>query len=259
MIDFKNLETNKELLRTKYLLAEPFPYLEINNFCDERKLTDMLKEMPELTKRSRDSVFAENKFEKSRYFELGPLFNELHHDLHSEEFSEFLSYLTGKKVFIDPDNHGGGLHQGRGKSKLDMHLDYNYHPLNVNWWRELNVLFYFSPGWRTEYGGHLHLEDLRTGEKRELGIEFNKVIIQQCSSFSLHGYNYTNFPENQSRLSIATYAFTVHKNLIEKPRTTDWFPDRQGGSAIKQLLGRNIHRLIKVKTVLFGSGTSKNA
>jgi len=258
MIDFNYLDNNKEILRSKYRLATPFPYLEIYNFCDEGKLVAMLEEMPELTNRSRDSIFAENKFEKSRYFELGRLFNELHQDLHSEKFSEFLSYITGKAVFVDPDNHGGGLHQGRGKSKLDMHLDYNYHPLNRNWWRELNVLFYFSPGWRSEYGGQLQLEDLRSGEKRELGIEFNKLIIQQCSSYSLHGYNYTNFPPDKSRLSIATYAFTEHKNLIEKPRTTDWFPDRQGGSAFKQKIGRNIHYFIKIKSLIFGSGTSKN-
>ena len=258
MINFDYLESNKDLLRADYRLATPFPFLEIHNFCEEAKLLKMLGEMPELTNRSRDSVFAENKFEKSRYFELGALFNELHEDLHSDRFAEFLSYITGKKVFIDPDNHGGGLHEGRGRSKLDMHLDYNYHPLHKKWWRELNILFYFTPGWRADYGGQLQLEDLRSGEKRELGIDFNKVIIQQCSSYSLHGYNYTSFPEDKSRLSIATYAFTEHQSIIESPRTTDWFPDRQGGSRVKHKLGRNIHRVIKIKNFLFGSGTSKN-
>lgn len=258
MINFNYLEENKEELRLKYRLADPFPHLHILDFCDEDKLNLMIDEMPILNQKSRDAIFATNKFEKSRYYELGPLFNEMHEDLQSKKFASFLSFITGKSVFVDPANHGGGLHQGRGKSKLDMHLDYNYHPLQNDWWRELNILFYFSPNWKNEYGGHLKLEDLRSGKTKKIPINFNSIIIQECSSYSLHGYDLTNFPSDSARLSIATYAFVEHKTLIESPRTTDWFPDRQGGSPLKQFLGRNIHKMVRIKSLLFGSGTSKN-
>lgn len=258
MINFDYIEQNKEELRLKYRLADPFPHLHIIDFCDEDKLNNMLLEMPVLENKSRDAFFAKNKFEKSKYYELGPLFAEFNKDLNSNRFASFLSFITDKKVFVDPANHGGGLHQGRGKSKLDMHLDYNYHPINKSWWRELNILFYFSPKWKSEYGGHLNLEDLRSGKKKKLPIYFNSLIIQECSSYSLHGYDLTDFPSGSSRLSIATYAFVEHKSIIESPRTTDWFPDRQGGSATKQFVGRNIHKLIRIKSKFFGSGTSKN-
>ena len=88
-------------------------------------------------------MFAKNKFEKSNFGELGPLFLELQEDLRSNHLNNFLSYISSKEVFVDPKNHGGGLHQGR-ESQLDMHLDYNYHPINKNWWREMNLLLYLN-------------------------------------------------------------------------------------------------------------------
>ena len=39
MINFDFLEQNLDELRIKYLIAQPFPYLAIDNFCDEQKLT----------------------------------------------------------------------------------------------------------------------------------------------------------------------------------------------------------------------------
>ena len=73
---------------------------------------------------------AYNKFEKSNYKEICPEFLELYTDLSSERFNNILTFITAKKTFVDPKNFGGGLHQGKKNSFLDMHLDFNYHPLN---------------------------------------------------------------------------------------------------------------------------------
>ena len=142
MINFEELELRKEEYRNSYLTAKPFPHLVLHNICDISKLTEMYHQIPRLENKSRDLIFAKNKFEKSAYYNLGPLFQELYDDLCSDKMNSFLSYLTGKNTFVDPKNHGGGLHQGQGNSKLDMHLDFNYHPLHNNWWREMNLLLY---------------------------------------------------------------------------------------------------------------------
>ena len=71
MIDFNFLESNKEDLRLQYLSASPFPHLVIENLCEEDKLLALYEKVPVLDNRSRDFIFAGNKFEKSRYFELG--------------------------------------------------------------------------------------------------------------------------------------------------------------------------------------------
>ena len=221
MINWDKLDNNKETLKSQYYSAKPFPHLVLKEFCDKEKLSKLFNQIPELENKSRDYLFAGQKFEKSNYQALGPLFKELQEELKSERMNAFLSYLTNKKTFVDPANHGGGLHQGKKNSFLDMHLDFNYHPINVNWWREMNLLLYLNKDWKPEHKGHLKLRDLRTDESTELDVDFNTLVIQQCGDYTLHGYDYTNFPDGVFRTSIATYAFTEHVRQLYKPRTTD--------------------------------------
>jgi hypothetical protein len=257
MINFEFLENNLADLRIKYLTAQPFPHLIIDNFCDLDKLKNAYNSIPELSNKSRDYAFANNKFEKSNYRELSPELLELYSDLSSERFNNILCYITAKKVFVDPKNHGGGLHQGKKNSFLDMHLDFNYHPINKNWYRELNLLLYLNESWKPEYGGHLKIRDLRTNDEAEIEVPFNRLIIQQCAPYTLHGYDMTNFPEGKYRTSIATYAYQIHQRLIEAPRTTDWFP-KEDASFLKKQFAKNYNSMVKVKNKFFGSGTAKN-
>jgi len=256
MINFTFLEINKEKLRADYLLAKPFPFLAIDNFCDTEKLERMYTAIPELQNKSRDYMFAHNKFEKSNYKELGPEFEELYTELSSARMNEFLSYIANEEIFVDPANHGGGLHQGRQNSFLDMHLDFNYHPLHKGWYRNMNLLLYLNKDWKPEYKGHLKLVDLRTGDAKELEVPFNRMIVQKTCAYTLHGYDMTNFPEHQYRTSVATYAYCIHKTLIEKPRTTDWVV--KDGELVKRAIAKIYGPAVKIKNLLFGSGTAKN-
>lgn len=258
MINFNLLEKNKSSYRTNYLSAKPFPHLIINEFCDSDKISLLYERIPDLNSKSRDYMFAKNKFEKSNYGELGGLFMELQNDLRSERLNKFLSYISSQEVFVDPKNHGGGLHQGRGNSQLDMHLDYNYHPLNKSWWREMNLLFYLNKDWKPEFGGQLKLHDLRTDHKVACDVDFNSLVIQKCDDYTLHGYDLTSFPPGNHRTSIATYAFVKHTNILDNPRLTDWIPNNDNFSRSKYLFNLVSKVAIPFKNKIFGSGTAKN-
>jgi len=82
------------------------------------------------------------------------------------------------------------------------------------------------------------------------------MIIQQTRAYTLHGYDMTNFPEHQYRTSVATYAYSIHKTLIEKPRTTDWVV--KDGQPVKKAIAKIYGPAVKIKNLLFGSGTAKN-
>jgi hypothetical protein len=257
MIHFDVLENNLDALRANYLAAQPFPHLVIDDFCDEEKLAKAYDAIPELENKSRDYAFANNKFEKSNYKIIAPELNELYVDLSSDRFNKILSFIVAKKIFVDPKNHGGGLHQGKKNSFLDMHLDFNYHPIQKDWYRELNLLLYLNKGWKKEYKGELIIKDLRTDDQLEIDVPFNRMIIQQCAPYALHGYDMTNFPEGKFRTSIATYSYQIHKRHLEKPRTTDWFP-KEDASFFKKQLAKNYNFLVQTKNKLFGSSTAKN-
>lgn len=256
MINLDYLEANKEKLRMDYLLAKPYPYLVIDNFGDPVKMEALHNKTPELNNKSRDYMFAKNKFEKSNYKELGDEFRELYNDLSSDRMNAFLSFIANEEVFVDPENHGGGLHQGKKNSFLDMHLDFNYHPLKKGWFRNMNLLLYLNKDWKPEYKGHLKLVDLRTGEEKELEVPFNRMIIQQTRAYTLHGYDQTAFPENKYRTSIATYAYTKHNYPVEKPRTTDWHV--KNDKPVKKMIASVYGPAVKLKNFFFGSATAKN-
>ncbi|GAA4338301.1 2OG-Fe(II) oxygenase [Flaviaesturariibacter amylovorans] len=256
MIRFDHLEAHKDDYRLQFLLARPFPHLAIDGLCEDDKLHALLAGLPELHTKSRDYVFAANKFEKSKFRDLSPLFTELYNDLCSERFGAFLQYISNEPVFVDKAFHGGGIHQGKKGSFLDMHIDFNYHPLHSNWYRTLNLLLYLNNDWKEEYGGQLKLEDLRTGEKKSIGIPFNRLVIQLTNRYTLHGYDRTSFPEGQHRTSIAGYAYMIHQRTIERPRTTDWHVGDD--EPLKKLLARLYDPAVKIKNKLFGSATAKH-
>lgn len=256
MIRFNYLEANKEQFRLDYLLAKPFPHLILDDICEEDAVKQMLEEIPSIETKSRDYVFASNKFEKSKFWTISEHFLNLYEDFISDRFEAFLSFITNEKVFVDKRFHGGGIHQGKEGSFLDMHLDFNYHPLQKYWFRNLNLLLYLNPGWEEAHGGHLRLKDLRTGEAKDVGVPFNRLVIQQTRNYTLHGYDPIRFPKGKFRTSIAAYAYTEHQHHIEKPRTTDWFV--KPNQPVKQFLAKIYDPAVKVKNALFGSATAKH-
>src|SRR5215204_5484642 len=256
MIHYDYLEAHKDDLRLRYLTARPFPHLAIDGFCEEGKLQAMLGAMPEIETKSRDYVFAAAKFEKSSFKDISPLYRELYEDLLSERFARLLRYISNEEVFVDPAFHGGGIHQGKKGSFLDMHIDFNYHPLHPTWFRTLNLLLYLNRDWKEEYGGQLKLQDLRTGERTEIAVPFNRLLIQQTRSYTLHGYDRTHFPEGIHRTSIASYGYVVHSHPVEKRRTTDWHVGED--QYLKRALAWMYDPAVKIKNKLFGSSTARH-
>jgi hypothetical protein len=137
-----------------------------------------------------------------------------------------------------------------------MHLDFNYHPLHKGWYRNMNLLLYLNKDWDPAYKGHLKLFDLRSGKETEVEVPFNRMIIQQTRAYTLHGYEQTAFPENKFRTSIATYAYTRHKHMVEKARTTDWHVG--DAKPLKKMIASVYGPAVKIKNFFFGSGTAKN-
>jgi Rps23 Pro-64 3,4-dihydroxylase Tpa1-like proline 4-hydroxylase len=261
IINFESLETKLDTLRNDFLNAKPYEHIVIDGFCNEMLLDATLKSMPDANKegvnKSRDFIFAKNKFEKAMFEEIHPNLKKLKEELSSERFKDFVTALTGHNIFIDPAFHGGGLHQGGKGSFLNMHADFNYHPKNPKWFRNVNILLYLNKDWKEEYSGELKLVDGRVDNGPVHLIEplFNRVVIMFTREHTMHGYSKINFPEGQYRRSIAAYGYTLHENE-GRVRTTVWYPE--DGGVVKRALGRHMPKLVKLKSILFGSGTSKN-
>ena len=253
MINFEALEAKKEELREQFLNARPFPHIGIDNFCDEEKLNQLVNEIPIVQTRSADYAFSKNKFEKSKIKEISPRFTEFYDAITSERFQKLVQYITNEDVFIDADLYGGGIHLGGEGSYLDMHADFNYHPLKPTWFRNLNLLLYLNKDWKKEYGGELRLEDPRSGEKTEVDVPFNRLAIMHCREYTLHGYDPISFPPGTYRTSIAMYAYTIHEKQLEAARTTKWKVEKD--KPLKYLLSKIWVPAVRLKSMISKSNT----
>ena len=261
MIDFKFLEENKVKMKNEFLNNQPYEHIIIDKFCNEKDLEDALDLIPDAKdaghSKSNDYIFAKNKFEKADFHLLSPQLNDLKNNLLSERFSTWLSYITNQKIFIDPNFHGGGIHQGGPGSFLDMHADFNYHPENFSWYRNVNILLYLNKNWKQSYAGQLKLIDGRKKNTKPFLIDpiFNRAVLMFTREYTLHGYDPINFPQGSYRTSIAAYGYTEMAKA-GKLRTTIWKPEKT--NIFKKFLGKNMPKLISIKSIFFGSGTKKN-
>lgn len=261
MIRFDVLEQNIDALHQQWKTSSPFEYIIIDNFCEEEPLKRAYETIQGIDKssvgKSRDYVFAKNKLEKSEFKDLSPELTEIYNDLISTRFQNIIKQATGiGSAFIDTDFHGGGIHMGGEGSFLDMHTDFNVHPVK-KWVRELNVLLYLNPGWKPEYKGCLKLQHKHTGEKAEIEPIWNRCVIMLTKEHTVHGYDAINFPKGIYRTSMATYCYTLPEEGAEVPYVSStWYPSR-GGYA-KRLLGRYWPSLVNLKSRILPSRTGMN-
>lgn len=198
----------------------PFPHIYLDNVLNSNMLLEARDRFP-----SAESLVwyrynnpLEKKLATNRLLLLDPVYRKIFLELNSKEFIDFLEKLTGIQNLIpDPLLNGGGLHQILPGGKLDIHADYNYHPL-TKLDRRINVLIYLNSNWKEEYGGHIEFWDKTMSHSvQKILPVFNRMVIFSANDFSYHGHpDPLNCPEGQTRKSLAVYYYTNGRPSEEK-------------------------------------------
>lgn len=264
---------NKE----KFVNANPFPFIIIEDFFSNEFLNEVLNQFPNLSEQKKTTNYDnknEVKFANNQYKNFPSNIKKLFDFLNSDFFLNFLQDITNIKEKLIPDFelNGGGLHEIKRGGLLKIHSDFNKHP-NLDLDRRLNVLIYLNKDWKEEYGGHLEFWDKEMTSCREKVLPiFNKMVIFSTTDNSNHGHpDPLNCPNNMSRKSIATYYYTKGRpiNEIDKmfSKNTTYFKDRLGqinetdqnsGTLKRFLRSLNIYQNIKkLEKKILRTGRSK--
>jgi Rps23 Pro-64 3,4-dihydroxylase Tpa1-like proline 4-hydroxylase len=208
----ERLEERARQAASEFRDAHPYPHVVLDDFLDEALITKVVEEFPApddkrwgLHKHRNSDKLAcgEDSF-------LGPVTRQLVWEMNSARFLSFLESLTGVEGII-PDAWlvGGGLHQVERGGFLEVHADFNYHPV----WkldRRLNLILYLNRDWPEEYGGHLELwdQEMRACARRISPIA-NRLVVFRTTDFSYHGHPLPlNCPPGQTRKSMAMYYYS---------------------------------------------------
>jgi hypothetical protein len=201
-----------EKMASEYRGAVPFPHISIDGLFDPEllKLVEQSIPSPKDAKWWKYENTLEQKLAKDDLFDCHMAIRHLVNELQEKRFLRFLTALTGIEGLIpDPMLNGGGLHQILPGGKLDVHVDYNYHPV-TRLDRRLNVILYLNSDWDPKWEGCLELWDRdMTKCVDKIPPAFNRLVIFNTTEVSNHGHpEPLACPLDRTRKSIALYYYT---------------------------------------------------
>lgn len=214
-------------LAEAYQGKTPYPYGCYDNFLDSSILEPVLEELRSLSTPEASFDRAQERFKASYAPETLPEHTrKLLYALNSKAVLAFLETLTGIKGLIpDPYFMGGGIHVVSNGGHLDIHADFNHHPI-LNLERRINVLIYLNKDWKAEYGGSFEIWNDDMSERVESFVPvFNRMCCFNTTSRSWHGNpEPVNHPDGSPRHSIALYYYTATWSNARKSHTTQFQP-----------------------------------
>jgi len=214
-------------LAARYAAAKPFPHIVLDDFFDVAALDRTIADLASLPAAEHSYNRAQERLKSSYNPDvLPPHSRELFHFFNSKPFIVFVENLTGIRGLIpDPHFTGGGIHELKTGGHLDIHADFNLHPI-LQIERRVNVLIYLNKDWRDEFGGQFEMWDPDMKECCEKVVPlFNRCVVFNTTSDSYHG-NPTPVaaPDGRSRFSIALYYYTATWDGSRRGHTTQFKP-----------------------------------
>ena len=172
-------------------------YIILDNFLDNEFALSIQNEIMKIPHDKWDRY--ENPFEQKNTlrdkFNLPPNITNLFDKLHSNEFLEKLTQLSGYTILEDKSRNWWGIHTFNNGDKLDIHVDAGRHP--ENGLKKLITLgIYFSYKWKPENGGYLefwkgsnatNLSPILEHCITRIEPKFNRLIMFECNDYAWHG------------------------------------------------------------------------
>ncbi len=221
-------------LNDRYVNAEPFPHIILDDFIDMALLRALLAEWPAKGQSvAYDRAQERLKYEWQPIHLRTPLLRDFLAEMVSEPMLRFLEKLTGiNKLIADPYFIGGGLHETRSGGHLGVHADFNIHK-QMNVLRRINLLIYLNDDWDPAWNGNLELwsKDMShcvTSAAPDMG----RAVIFNTDLESFHGVPVPiACPPDRARRSIALYYYTsADLGLDAVPDRTTVFKRRPGSA-----------------------------
>ncbi|NRA93992.1 MAG: 2OG-Fe(II) oxygenase [Psychroserpens sp.] len=158
-------------------------------------------------------------------------------------------------LYADESLYAGGLSLMAKDNFLNPHLD-NSHDAERERWRVLNLLYYVSPNWKSENGGHL--EVWPEGPKKEpvvIESKFNRLAVMATHSTSWHSVNKVEV--DAGRCCISNYYFSDHPLKQDDAFHVTKFRGRPGQTLTNIILDTDASLRMLVRKI-FKKGIRKN-
>lgn len=211
---------------------DPFPHVIIDSFLDDKTALAIAREFPDYD--DKEWLVYDTPAQVTKdicgwgWRNFKPETYKIFNRLCADDWCAALSKLFDKRIYPDCGLYAAGLHIHGNGGILRPHLDASIHP-KLALQRKLNLIYYVTPDYQEDWGGHLGLYGKGTTKEpgplvKEIAPRFNRALIFDTSQQSWHGITRKlNYPEGKYRQSITVYYFCYPEPGLER-RASAFFP-----------------------------------
>jgi len=156
--------------------------------------------------------FREKKLTSKNFDSFPPILGEITFALQSRKVLDIIEEITGIENQVpDPSLYAGGLSLMRPGDYLEPHID-NSHDQTRKVYRRLNLLYYVTPEWKLEDGGHLELWNKDLSKKVTIESRFNRLVLMETHHLSWHSVSKVQRQDGK-RCCVSNYNFSKQSPL----------------------------------------------
>lgn len=176
------------------LLPEPIARMCFDTFPDKKDMTCL-------------KTIREYKYVSAQMDKHNTLLEDVIYAFQDKRIVDLIGEICNvKALYADQSLYAGGLSLMAKNNFLNPHLD-NSHDAERERWRVLNLLYYVTPNWERDNGGHL--EVWPKGPKKDpvlIESKFNRLVVMATHDRSWHSVNKVTVEKN--RCCISNYYFS---------------------------------------------------
>ncbi|MCW3121507.1 MAG: 2OG-Fe(II) oxygenase [Flavipsychrobacter sp.] len=203
----KQLRTHKDELAAYWRLSGPVRHFYLDGLLPEDWAEACFNALPDPGTLMLRSSIKEHKHVGIDLDKYKPLVGDILLAFHDAEVVKIVSEITAVTDLVaDGSLYGSGVSMMLEGDFLLPHLD-NSHDGDGELYRVLNALYYITPNWPDNSGGNLELWDTDMKERKEIHANFNRLIMMETNTHSIHSVNKVTAPG--VRACISNYYFSA--------------------------------------------------
>lgn len=205
---YKNIESKKDQLKVDYEASKTrIGYFFIDDVLPIEIAQQCFEVFPKPSSMRVLKSLREYKHISAQMDKHDALLESVIYAFQDRKIVELIGDICGiDSLYADESLYAGGLSLMAKSNFLHPHLD-NSHDAERERWRVLNLLYYVTPDWKLENGGHLELWP--DGPKQEsvlIESKFNRLVVMATHDTSWHSVNQVTI--DGSRCCISNYYFS---------------------------------------------------
>ncbi|MCA0151620.1 2OG-Fe(II) oxygenase [Winogradskyella vincentii] len=206
---YRSIEAQKDELSLAYENSKKeIGYFYIDNVLPDELAKICFKVFPKKEDMRCLNSIREYKYVSAQMDKHNPLLEKVIYAFQEDKIVELIGKICGiSTLYADKSLYAGGLSLMANNNFLNPHLD-NSHDAERSRWRVLNLLYYVTPNWNQENGGHLEIWP--NGPKKDpilIESKFNRLAVMATHGTSWHSVNKVVSGE-VSRCCISNYYFS---------------------------------------------------